>query len=71
MLRMKRARVERGWNQTTLAFHAGMSTADVSRIESGRMRPYPSQVERLSRALELDSARLLEEADTELAGRTA
>jgi len=41
-----------------------MSSADVSRIESGRMVPYPSHAQRLARALGLDPSDLLEEINS-------
>jgi transcriptional regulator with XRE-family HTH domain len=62
MLRVKHERLLRGWTQTVLAYHAGMSAAEISRIESGRLRPYPGQVERLSVALGVPAKALLEEA---------
>ena len=61
MLRLRLERLRRGWNQTALAFHAEMSAPEVSRIETARMRPYPSQMEKLSRALGLDPEVLLQE----------
>lgn len=44
-------RRRRGWSQQTLAHLAGLQAADVSRIETGRLQPYPSQAERLARVL--------------------
>ncbi len=44
---------------TELAFHARISTADVSRIESGRLIPYPGQADRLARILNLNPDELL------------
>ena len=61
MLRLRLERLRRGWNQTALAFYAEMSAPEVSRIETARMRPYPSQMEKLSRVLELDPEVLLQE----------
>lgn len=61
MLRIRMERLSRRWNQTALAFRAGMSVPDVSRIETGRMKPYPGQAERLARALDLTPEALLEE----------
>ena len=40
----------RGWSQTVLAFHARMCTADISKIESGRLKPSPGQVQRIAQA---------------------
>ncbi len=64
MLRVKHERLRRGWNQTALAFHAGLSVPEVSRIETGRLRPYPRQLARLSAVLGLDGAVLLEVVDS-------
>ena len=60
MLRVKFERLRRGWNQTTLAFRARVSAAEISRIETGRAKPYPGQVKRLCRALGLTAGSLLE-----------
>jgi ribosome-binding protein aMBF1 (putative translation factor) len=38
-----------------------MSVADVSRIESGRLRPYESQVEKLATALGVTREELLQD----------
>jgi ribosome-binding protein aMBF1 (putative translation factor) len=49
--RMKDERLKRGWSQVVLAFHTNIGVADISRIESGRMVPYPAQAERLAKVL--------------------
>ncbi len=49
VLRDERRR--RGWTQQQLGAIVGIQSSDISRIESGRMRPYPSQAERLARIL--------------------
>jgi ribosome-binding protein aMBF1 (putative translation factor) len=61
VLRIAKERRRRGWTQTQLAAKARLSTSDVSRIETGRMRPYPVQAERLARALNLRVESLLDE----------
>ena len=53
--------MKRGWNQTDLAYFARMSSSDVSRIESGRMVPYPGHALRLARVLDLQPSELLVE----------
>jgi transcriptional regulator with XRE-family HTH domain len=63
MLKVKAERLRRHWTQTTLGYHAKLSASEVSRIESGRTRPYPRQAARLARALDLDPAELLTPAD--------
>lgn len=61
MLRVRSEPLRRGWSQTVLAYHAGLSASDVSRIENGMQRPYPKQAAGLARALEIRVERLLEE----------
>ena len=63
ILRVKAERLNRGWTQTNLAHFTQMSPADISRIESGRMVPYPGHARRLARALNLEPAELLEKVD--------
>jgi transcriptional regulator with XRE-family HTH domain len=41
----------RGWSKAQLARRARIDAAAGSRIESGRMRPYPGELRRLGRAL--------------------
>jgi transcriptional regulator with XRE-family HTH domain len=51
---MKDIRQARRWSQRRLARWADISEADASRIETGRMRPYPGQARRIARALGKD-----------------
>lgn len=67
MLRLKAERLRRGWTQTDLAYHARMTAAEISRIETGRLRPYPGQADRLSCVLGLRLEDLLEPANSERA----
>ncbi len=60
MVRMKAVRIQRGWSQQQLAFRANVSVADVSRIETGRMRPYAGHAARLAKVLGLEPEKLLE-----------
>jgi transcriptional regulator with XRE-family HTH domain len=48
---MKIERVKRELSQAELAQIARVALGDLSRIETGRMRPYPNQAERLSSVL--------------------
>lgn len=57
--RLAAERRRRGWTQVDLAHYARLSAADVSRIESGRMRPYPAQAARIAHALGIDVTQLL------------
>ena len=61
MRRMKRERLRRGWNQTVVAYRAKLATSDVSKIESGRTFPYPSQLKRLVKVFGIDGTTLMEE----------
>ena len=49
---VRERRIELGWTQATLAEHAGVSQADISRIENGRLDARWSTIHRLSSALE-------------------
>ena len=51
MLKIRAVRKKKGWNQTVLAYRTGISIGDISKIENGRMVPYPSQRKRLAKAL--------------------
>ena len=61
MLRLKYERQRRGWSLQELGFHAGVQGADISKIERGLLRPYPSQAQRLAKVLGLTPEELLEE----------
>jgi ribosome-binding protein aMBF1 (putative translation factor) len=53
-LKIKRLRIlreKRGMTRLALALQSRVSPPDVSRIESGRLIPYPAQLERLAAAL--------------------
>jgi transcriptional regulator with XRE-family HTH domain len=60
-LRIKDERIKRGWNQTEVAYLARMSPADLSRIETGRMVPYPAHAKRLSEVFGLEPGVLFAE----------
>jgi len=49
---IRERRIELGWTQAELAEHAGVSQADISRIENGRLDARWSTTHRLSSALE-------------------
>jgi transcriptional regulator with XRE-family HTH domain len=58
--RMRAERLRRRWTQTDLGSYARMSAAEISRIESGRLRPYAGQARRLAEILGLDPDQLQE-----------
>jgi ribosome-binding protein aMBF1 (putative translation factor) len=66
MTKLKKARIDRGWSQQVLGFHSSVAASDVSRIESGRLVPYPGQAERLANLVGLRPEELqqpIEEAE--------
>ena len=58
----KSERLKRRWSQQDLGYRARVSASDISRIETGRMVPYPAQAERLGRILGLSPEELQEPA---------
>ena len=60
MLRMKAARLGRGWSQLDVAYRARIQPSELSRIERGLAVPYPGQAERLAKVLELTPGQLAE-----------
>lgn len=48
---IRQRRIELGWTQAVLADHAGVSQADISRIENRRLDARWSTIQRLSEAL--------------------
>jgi ribosome-binding protein aMBF1 (putative translation factor) len=65
MLKIKAARLARGWNQQTVAQRAKMQAAELSRIETGRLIPYPRQAKNLARVLGLRPDELLDQAEAQ------
>ena len=63
MLNLKQMRLGKGWTQHELARRAEMYDSDLSKIERGWMRPYPSQAQRLATVLEVEASTLLIEVD--------
>ncbi len=51
MLKISQKRKERGWSMSELSHKSGVHVSTISLIESGRMRPYPGQAEKLAHAL--------------------
>ena len=61
--RLRALRLSRGWSQRRLARESDIPEADVSRIETGRLRPYSGQARRLARALRVRVRELFGPAD--------
>jgi transcriptional regulator with XRE-family HTH domain len=74
MLMITKMRLEKGLSKAKLARRADMVASDVGKIESGRLRPYPSQLRKLARALQVPAEHaetLLKEADSDADGGQA
>jgi transcriptional regulator with XRE-family HTH domain len=61
--RLRALVLERKWTQRELARRADLGEAEVSRIFSGRQRPYSGQARRLARALKVSVAELFPECE--------
>jgi len=48
---IKEKRIRRGWTQIDLAYHSRLASSEISRIESGRLKPTDGQIQRLAKAL--------------------
>lgn len=53
MTKLRELREFRDWSQAELARRAGLHASTLSLLESGRLRAYPAQVQKLARALRL------------------
>lgn len=69
MLLMTEERKRQGLSMSALARRADMHVSSISQIESGRLKPYPSQIEKIARALgwEDDPAKLYSEKELDYA----
>jgi ribosome-binding protein aMBF1 (putative translation factor) len=48
---VREERTRRGWTQVDLSYHSPVPASEISKIESGRLKPSLGQIERLARAL--------------------
>jgi transcriptional regulator with XRE-family HTH domain len=62
MREVRRLRQERGWNQTELAFHAGLAPSVISQIETGKRDPSAATLRKLADALSVGVPELFEGA---------
>ena len=53
-LRVRELREERGWNQTVLGYHAGLSTSQISLIETGKRNPSAETLQGIATALSVE-----------------
>jgi transcriptional regulator with XRE-family HTH domain len=58
VLEVKQLRLAREWNQTELAFHAGLAPSVISEIENGKRDPSARTLRKLAEALKVDVADL-------------
>lgn len=58
---LRRIRELRALSQRELAAEAGLNTATINRIETGRHKARPSTIRKLARALKVEPAELLSE----------
>lgn len=56
MLRMTSEREARNWSKNELARRARMTPSEIGKIESGRLRPYPSQLKKIAAAFKMPVA---------------
>lgn len=54
-VKMRQIREERGFSKAELARRSKMHSGEVGMIESGRLIPYPVQLERLADALNIEN----------------
>ena len=52
-------REAKGWNRSELARQSGLHRSQITLFESGRMVPYPRQLDKLPKALKADADSLL------------
>ena len=63
MTRLRAERLRRGWRLDDLAHHSRLSSSDISKLETGRLRPSPTQLQRLARVLRTDAASLMDRVE--------
>ena len=57
-LRVRELRNEKGWNQTVLGYHAGLSPSQISLIENGKRNPSAETLQGIATALGVEIADL-------------
>jgi transcriptional regulator with XRE-family HTH domain len=66
VLEVKRLRQEREWNQTELAYHAGLAPSVISQIENGKRDPSARTLRKLADALKVEVGDLFPKAQVPL-----
>lgn len=54
---LRRLRKERGWSQSELARRSGIHSSTISLIESGRLTPYDTQIDKIADAFGVSKRR--------------
>jgi transcriptional regulator with XRE-family HTH domain len=66
---VRRLRLEKGWSQNELAYHAKLAPSVISLIETGKREPNATSLRKLAEALEVRIPDLFEESGSGKAGR--
>jgi len=66
---VRRLRLEKGWSQNELAYHAKLAPSVISLIETGKRDPNATTLRKLANALEVRVPDLFEESGSGKAGR--
>jgi len=61
VLRLTQEREKRGWNKTQLAFEARLHPTIIGQLEAGKLFPYPSYKEKLSKVFDIPGDELFKE----------
>ncbi len=64
MEEVKRLRLEKGWNQNELAFHAGLAPSVISLVETGKREPNATTLRKLAKALGVEIPDLFKRSDS-------
>ena len=65
LLKLRKARQERGWSLTTVTMKTGIPEPTLSGLESGKVHPYPGYKRRLAKALGIPKDELFEKVEGE------
>jgi transcriptional regulator with XRE-family HTH domain len=61
IMSIKEERTQRGWTQIDLSYHSRVPASEISKIECGRLKPSPGQIERIARALGVQPEQIINE----------
>lgn len=66
MSKIQQLREARGWSRSELARQARMDAGDVSKIERGILVPYPGQIMKIAKALNVRATEIANEVKEEI-----